>query len=432
MAKRASSPTGRGGAKAKKPKAPTTLPPSFLPRDAKGRFVRLLDYKPPKSLPKRFRKAVQAAKTKERARVAALARRAEEERRARRAEAEKQRRERAKVARKAVRAAIEPPTAPSKKRLTIGFAEEAPQPELPLEQAPEQQAPSRRSTRIPALPGETEQERQRRLRRERRRRETELLQEQRRLHREERRISEEAERQAKVEREMRAAYEVERAFAEAERDRQRARPKETPVSGLPGMRPREEPGPAPVLLPTMSEEQVEERLSGRIATPEEILEMALRETRDQALTVGLMQPFVPESVLTRNTKNLSLGQAVTVGQMLNEPDVGANVAAVVQDVAEQIQAVEGNVPVYVSIRITEIMPVGVHVGSIDRIVAEGSIGTVIESWQGVAAESAGRVRTPEQLARAASRLLSDLHRNRPRAMAYIEGVFVRSRGRRND
>lgn len=257
-----------------------------------------------------------------------------------------------------------------------------------------------------------------------------MLKEQRRAYAEQRRLESEAREQAELERKMREAYEVERAFEEAERERAKARPKETPVTGLPGLRP--EPGPAPTVLPTWTEEQVEQRLSGRIATPEEILEMALRETRDEALHQKMMQPFVPEAQLTRNAKNLSLGQAVTIGQMLNEPDVGANVAHHVQDIAEQIQGVEGsNTPVYVSIRITEIMPVGVHVGSIDRIIAEGSIGTVIESWQGVAAESSGRVRTPEQLARAAAKLLSDLHRNRPRAMAFIEGVFVRSRGKRS-
>jgi len=223
------------------------------------------------------------------------------------------------------------------------------------------------------------------------------------------------------------------AYEEAERERRKARPPETPVTGLPGL-PSARPaivGPDPTVLATTTPEQIEERLSGRLATPEEILEMALRETRDEALHQGMMEPFVPEPVLTRNSKNLSLGQAVRIGQMLNEPDVAANVQAVVLDIAEQIQGQEGSdTPVYVSIRITEIMPVGVHVGSIDRIIAEGSIGTVIESWQGVAAESAGRVRTAAQVARSAAKLLSDLHRNKPRSMAFIEGVFVRSRGRR--
>lgn len=261
-----------------------------------------------------------------------------------------------------------------------------------------------------------------------------MLREQRRQHAEQLRLEEQRARDAAVAREMRAAYEAEQAYEEAERMRAKARPPETPVTGLPGLPPSPRPaivGPDPTVLATTTPEQIEERLSGRLATPEEILEMALRETRDEALHQGMMQPFVPEPVLTRNTKNLSLGQAVRVGQMLNEPDVGANVEAIVLDIAEQIQGQEGaDTPVYVSIRITEIMPVGVHVGSIDRIIAEGSIGTVIESWQGVAAESAGRVRTAAQVARSAAKLLSDLRRNQPRSMAYIEGVFVRSRGRR--
>jgi len=436
VAKRASSPTGRGGVSKK---ASKTLPPTFLPRDARGRFVRLLDYQPPKTLPRRLREAVKAAKAKERKRVAELARRVEEERKALRRERERQRRLAQRLpsapaapppppVRPAAPQAPQPPVPVPSRRLQIRFAEEEDGPAAPPPPPTVPVSPRK----IPALPGESEDERKRRIRRERRQRETEFLQEQRQRHAEQRRLEQERVEQARLEREMREELARQEAFEKAEKERFRVKPEETPVTGLPGL-PRPMLGPDPTVLPTMTPEEIEMRLSGRIATPEEILEMALRETRDEALHRGMMQPFVPEPVLTRNAKNLSLGQAVMVGQMLNEPDVAENVRAIVQDVAEQIQGVEGsNTPVYVSVRITEIMPLGVHVGSIDRIIAEGSVGTVIESWQGVAAELSGKVRNAEQLGRSAAKLLTDLHRTKPRAMAYIEGVFVRSRGTRRE
>jgi hypothetical protein len=433
-----------------------------LPRDKLGRFVKLLDYRAPAGISRRMREAVALAKVRERgrlatiarkveeeslrrrreqatrARLAALAERAEEENLRRRSERERDRVQ-AQIRSRELHAIDLPPTrpglhAPELPPLWEATPQIPPRRPEPAELPPPPPSPAS-ARKIPALPGETEKERQRRIRRERRQRETELLQEQRRRHAAERVLEEQRVVDAATERAKREAYEAERAFEESERARAKERPKETPVTGLPGMPGKpgkpEILGPEAVVLPTTTPEQIEERLSGRLATPEEILEMALRETRDEALHQGMMQPFVPEAVLTRNQKNLSLGQAVKVGQMLNEPDVGANVEALVLDIAEQIQGLEGSdTPVYVSIRITEIMPLGVHVGSIDRIIAEGSIGTVIESWQGVAAESSGRVRTAAQVARSAAKLLADLRRNQPRSMAFIEGIFVRSRGRR--
>jgi hypothetical protein len=423
-------------------------PATWAPRDKHGRFVSLATYRGPvpKKVAAAVKAAVKAAKARaeqeQRARAlatahAAQARRAQAAERLRAinaqrrlerealayaeritAQAQRDESERLRRQREVARA-----EADRQKRLeAAGVTRPGPAPALPPEPAAPlppgpaapapgapTEPPEKKPRGTPGPPGETKAERKKRLRKERKAREDAFLAEQARTRevlearrREAARIAAEAEAERRRQADQAAVDQVDRDRARFER------PREEPG----GM--RLEPGEVP------TPEQVE-AASGAIVRPEEILEMILREVRDAALMAGTMERFPAQDVLTRDSRSGSLGQAVPVARMLHEDGLAEDLAAVVQDVAEQVTGIDGaDTKVYVSLALTECRATDDFVGSLDRIIASGQTGTVFQSWQGIRG-----MRSPRALAAAMMQLVARLRAENPRAVVLVEGIFIR-------
>lgn len=373
------------------------LPAAFYPRDAHGRFVPLAEYRPrdrkghflpKKKVPPAVRALV------ERARLA----KAEAERR----EAERQASLGSERARKAALALAE-----KRRRARAALEEE-------------------RRVRAEEEAREDKKARKKEKRKERRKKEDEAIK-QKREEAKQKAIEEAAQAKrdaeaaaiAKAQAELDAAARAEELRSEKERallheeEEPEYEPPATP--GAPGA-----PGAADAVM------------SGVIATPEEIMELALREMRDEAIEQGVLEIPQTDDVLTRNPRTGALGQTVRVGRMIDEEGLAEDLAKIAEDVAELIMGIDRTY-VYTSLQLTEWGPAGMFVGSIDKILSEGNRGILAGSWQGEGARNrnTGAVRdTPAKVGNAVRTLVRSLRGSRRAAVTMVEAIYIRGYAQR--
>lgn len=388
----------------------------FYPRDKHGRFVSLVDYRPRdkhgrfKKLPKKLSAAIEAAKREryekelaEQSRLAAERR--ERARNAALAGAAKRRR----IRREAEElAALEERQAEARREFEKNEAERR----RKIAEDEALKASERR------LREETRKERAKRKRKERREREDaeiERLREQQKEIAEAEKLKLEEDRRSEKARHEQAVLDAE-ARAEEERARKAleeyARGLREGMEVPEAMEPPQVPEPGePVEPPTME---------GALVTPEEIIELALIELRDKTIAEGKLERTRTDSTLVRNVRTGSLGQAFRVEVMLRQEGLAEDLAEIAADVAEQIMGVDRGARVYVSILLTEWGSADGFVGSIDKVVAWGVFGTLVQSWQGVSGAL-----TPEAVRRGVLKVFRDHMRHSPRSATLVEGIVIR-------
>lgn len=409
----------RGGSKKPPEKRLST---TFWPRDANGRFIALADYRPrgrdgrflpTKKIPKKVRELVERAREERRAKEREAAERAarvraERARNAALAGAAKRRRiareesERRALEERHAEAARAAREAEAAERRRIAEAEE-------LRVAEKKRLEAERKERA---------KQKRKERRERENAEIERLRKQQKEIEEadKKRLAEEREDERK--RREQAVLDAE-ARAEEERSRraleEMQRAEEERGEVLPS-RPRTPPPPtpeepAPVPPPPME---------GVVVTPEEIIEMAMLEMRKLAIEQGKIDRVQSDPTLVRNPRTHSLGQTIRVETMIGEPGIAQDLGEIAADVAEQIMGIDRGAKVYVSILLTEWGPADGFVGSIDKVIAWGKEGTLVQAWQATYGMS-----TPEAVRRAVVSVMQQRMRQNPRAASLIEGIVIR-------
>lgn len=169
------------------------------------------------------------------------------------------------------------------------------------------------------------------------------------------------------------------------------------------------------------EEPEEPTMEGVVVTPEEVMELELRRLRKEALRSGLHRESNADAVLVRNPNTGTLGQTIRVGQMVNEDGLGENLAKIAGDIAEQILALDGGKPVWASFYLLEWAPSGGFVGSIDKVIASGPSGTLVTSWQATKGKDDAGKLEKAVLHLFKSRLLGG------RTAAFVEAMVIRNR-----
>lgn len=384
----------------------------YRPRDAQGRFL------PAAKIPAKVRKAIQKARevrrvAEEREAQRLAEERSERARKAAKALAARRRREfeernRVKVeAAEAERLAAEREAA----RLAAEAAEAA---RLAAEAAAAAKPPKK-----PALTAEEKKARRKERRKELRREHDEEIRLQKLAL--EQRIAEEKLRAEQAARDAVEAREREMIEAEARMDEQIRRQELEDLYREPEVVPEIPQVPEERSVPAAAgAAEKEELMSGVVVTPEEIMELAMREMREEALLAGLYTVPRTDAVLVRNVSTRTLGMAIRVGRIINEPGLAEDLATVAKDVAEQILGVAPGSLVFVSIQMTEWGPVKGFAGSIDKVLASGANGTLAQTWQGTRGKN-----NADRVERAVLQVIRNKIVSSSRASAMVESITVR-------